>query len=69
MAAPPTKITIDVTGMDTVRDALARREAKIFELQEIIKDEVCSNCNIGTPGTECNECGIYDALQWDGEQA
>lgn len=57
-------ITIDVTGMDTVRDALARREAKIAELQEVIRDHVCDECGNQSPGPDCEPCSVYDALQW-----
>jgi len=62
--AKPVTVTIDATGVDTVRDALARREAKIAELQEIIRDHICSECGNQSPKPECDPCCVYDALQW-----
>ena len=65
--AKPIKVTIDVTGMDAVRDALARREAKIADLQGVIRDNVCQHCARDSANIKCYSCDIYTALQWGEE--
>jgi len=68
MAAAPTSITVDITGLDCVKDALARREAKISELQDLIRLYVCHFCSSKEPGPDCEPCSVYDSLRWDGER-
>lgn len=68
-AANQITVTIDVTGMDAVKDALARREAKISELQDVIRDYVCQHCVRDAANIKCYSCDIFSALHWDGEQA
>lgn len=61
----PIKVTIDVTGFDAVKEAIARREAKIDSLKEFIREKFCGPCNQFVCLTDCRQCPVSDQLQWD----
>ncbi len=64
----PIKVTIDVTGFDAVKEAIARREAKIDSLQEFIRERFCGPCRLLNLSIgSCEECGINEHLQWNSD--
>lgn len=64
MAKASTTIEINVTGFDCVKEALAQRDQKIEELQNLIRENVCGKCVlVNTRPAYCFTCWAHEGLQ------